>query len=273
MTKVVRIGIILVIALGLSLPASALNIGLGLDLDLGINSTTTEETSDPSTSTAGRTATTTKTVSDTNSFGIGANVILRLNDILEITPFLKFTISPSKTETETTTVFTPSPTALVAGVRPVTGVSKRSSTTVTPYLLLGSAFYWHLVRGNVVELSFGPSAYTRIGFEPERTTASSSSTSPPNPSVPNTETSETTGYDKYLDLTFGVTADVVLDVKFNPSLIFRATLTPAALRLRITERQEKDSKTNTKGAVLVLDTLASGTGIAVPMSFGIIYMF
>lgn len=268
MTKFTRIGIILVIALGLSLPASALNIGLGLDLDLNINSTTTEDTS-----TAGRTATTTKNVRDTNSFGIGANVILRLNDILEITPFLKFTIAPSKTETETTSVFTPSPTALAAGIRPITTVRKNSTTTVTPYLLLGSAFYWHLVRGNVVELSFGPSAYTQIGFEPARTKTESRSTSPPNSSAPNTGTSETTKYDKYLDLTFRVTADVVLDVKFNPSLIFRAKLTPAALSLRITERQENGSTTNTKGAVLGLDTLASGMGIAVPMSFGIIYMF
>lgn len=266
MTKVVRIGIILVIALGLSLPASALNIGLGLDVDLSINSTTTTEvTADPSTSTLGRTTGTTKTVTDTNSFGIGANVILRLNDILEIAPFLKFTISPSKTETETTSVSTPSPT--------FTTFRKNSNTTVTPYLLLGSAFYWHLVRGNVVELSFGPSAYTQIGFEPKTTKASSLSIYPPNPSAPNTEKSDTTGYDKYLDLTFGVTADVVLDVKFNPSLIFRAKLTPAVLSLRITERQENGSKTNTKGAVLVLDTLASGMGIAVPMSFGIIYMF
>lgn len=109
MTKVVHIGIILVVALGLSLPASALDIGLGLDVDLNIDSTR-----------------------DTNSFGIGANVILRLNDILEITPSLKFTIAPS--------------------------------TAFTPYLFLGSAFYWHLVRGNVVELSLGPSAYTGILF-------------------------------------------------------------------------------------------------------------
>ena len=136
--------------------------------------------------------------------GIGANVILRLNDILEITPSLKFTIAPS--------------------------------TVFNPYLHLGSSFYWHLVRGNVFELSLGPSAYTGIGF------AASSN--------------------KYL--TFGVNADVVLDVKFNPSLIFRAKLTPAALGLGII---------NMKSVVLLLDTLASGTGIAVPMSFGLICMF
>ena len=53
-------------------------------------------------------------------------------------------------------------------------------------------------------------------------------------------------------------------MKFNPSLIFRAKLTPAALGLGII---------NMKSAVLVLDTLAGGTGIAVPMSFGLIYMF
>ena len=196
MTKVVRIGIILVITLGLSLPASALDIGLGLDLDLIINSTTTEGTS-----TAGRTATTTKNVRDTNSFGIGANVILRLNDILEITPSLKLTIAPS--------------------------------TAFNPYLHLGSAFYWHLVRGNVFELSLGPSAYTGIGFAASQN----------------------------MYLTFGVNADVVLDMKFNPSLIFRAKVTLAGLGLGII---------NMKSAVFVL---SSGTGIAVPMSFGLIYMF
>lgn len=272
MTKVVRIGIILVITLGLSLPVSALNIGLGLDVDLNLISSTSEEASTPRTSAAGTTTITTKNVRDTNSFGIGANVIIRLNDILEIAPFLKFTIAPSKSETETTGVFTPSPAALVAGTRPLTSVEKSSETTVTPSLLLGSAFYWHLVRGNVIELSFGPSAYTQIGFEPKTTTTESRSSSPPNPRDI-AETSKTTGYDKYLNLIFGVTADVVLDVKFNPSLIFRATLTPAALRLQITENQKEDSKNNSKRTVFSLDTLVSGSGIAAPMSFGIIYMF
>ena len=178
MTKVVRIGIILVIALGLSLPVSAVDIGLGLDVDLNINSTR-----------------------DINSFGIGANVILRLNDILEITPSLKLTIAPS--------------------------------TAFNPYLHLGSAFYWHLVRGNVFELSLGPSAYTGIGFAASQN----------------------------MYLTFGVNADVVLDMKFNPSLIFRAKVTLAGLGLGII---------NMKSAVFVL---SSGTGIAVPMSFGLIYMF
>ena len=249
MTKVVRIGIILVITLGLSLPVSALNIGLGLDVDLNLSSRTVDT---PGTKTVVEPAgLSTTTPNARSTVGIGANVIIRTSDMLEITPFVKFLMRSSKAETTNT----------AAGNSVVTTVTRSNV-----FLTLGSAFYWHLVQGNTVELSLGPKVSATMGFAPERKTVTAGTTT--------TETE----FDKYLDLDFSVAADVVMDVKFTPSLMFRTTLTPAVLTLGFGNSQVKGSTTEVKTTTFTLDTLFSNRGtnavfLIPPMSFGLIYMF
>ena len=254
MTKVVRIGIILVIALGLSLPVSALDIGLGLDLDLNLSSGTVEN---PGTKTVVEPAVLSTTNPNARStVGIGANVIIRTSDTLEITPFVKFLMQSSKAETTNT----------AAGTSTVT-----TTTRSNVFLTLGSAFYWHLVRGNTVELSLGPKVSATMGFAPERKTINAGTTT----------TTDETKYDKYLDLDFSVAADVVMDVKFTPSLMFRTTLTPAVLTLGFDNTKLTGSTNEFKATSFTLNTLFSNreasTGMPVfalpPMSFGLIYMF
>lgn len=256
MTKVVRIGIILVITLGLSLPASALDIGLGLDVDLNLSSGTTESTGGSKTV---REPAALGTNPDTRStVGIGANVIIRTSDKLEITPFVKFSMQSNKLET----------TRIAPGASTAT---TETTTRSNVFLTLGSAFYWHLAQGNTVELSLGPKVSVKMGFAPEnkRVTAG------------NTTTTNETEYDKYLDLDFSVAADVVLDVKFNPSLMFRTTLTPAVLTLGFDNSKVKGSTNEFKGTSFTLDTLFSNREANIgttlfplsPMSFGLIYMF
>lgn len=253
MTKVVRIGIILVIALGLSLPASALNIGLGLDLDLNLSSGTVEN---PGTKTVVEPAVLSPTNPNARStVGIGANVIIRTSYTLEITPFVKFLMQSSKSETTNTAV----------GTSTVT-----TTTRSNVFLTLGSAFYWHLVRGNTVELSLGPKVSATMGFAPENKSVNSATT-----------TTTETKYDKYLDLDFSVAADVVLDVKFTPSLMFRTTLTPAVLTLGFDNTKLTGSTTEFKVTSFTLNTLFSNREASTnnlvftlpPMSFGLIYMF
>ena len=259
MTKVVRIGIILVIALGLSLPASALNIGLGLDVDLNLSSGTTEFTGVSKTVREPAALSTNPDTRDARStVGIGANVIIRTSDKLEITPFVKFSMLSNKLET----------------TRIAPGASTAATETTTRsnvFLTLGSAFYWHLVQGNTVELSLGPKVSVKMGFAPENKSVTAGTT---------TRTTETE-YDKYLDLDFSVAADVVLDVKFNPSLMFRTTLTPAVLTLGFDNTKVKGSTNEFKGTSFTLDTLFSNREANIgttlfplpPMSFGLIYMF
>lgn len=254
MTKVVRIGIILVIALGLSLPASALNIGLGLDVDLNLSSGTVEI---PGTKTVVEPSVlSTANPNARSTVGIGANVILRTSDMLEITPFVKFLMRSSKAETTNT----------AAGNSVVTTVTQSNV-----FLTLGSAFYWHLVQGNTVELSLGPKVSATMGFAPENKTVNAGIT---------TRTTERK-FDKYLDLDFSVAADVVLDVKFTPSLMFRTTLTPAVLTLGFGNSKVKGSTTEVKTTSFTLNTLFSNRDDRTnnllftlpPMSFGLIYMF
>ena len=181
MTKVMRIGIILVIALGLSLPVSAQRIGLGLDVDLNLSSVTPLPPEN-----------TTSRVTTITNLGIGANVILRMSDVLEITPFLKYSIRSTKVVTVRTNT--------VAGVgipRTSTAITENSSLT------LGSAFYWHLIRGNVVELSLGPKVSARIGFKPKSETTTESS------AISSGSRTNSTEYEKYLNLDFNISADVV----------------------------------------------------------------
>ena len=256
MTKVVRIGIILVIALGLSLPASALDIGLGLDVDLNLSSGTTEFTGVSKTV---REPAALSTNPDARStVGIGANVIIRTSDKLEITPFVKFSMLSNKLET----------------TRIAPGASTAATETTTRsnvFLTLGSAFYWHLVQGNTVELSLGPKVSVKMGFAPEDKSVTAGTT---------TRTTETE-YDKYLDLDFSAAADVVLDVKFTPSLMFRTTLTPAVLTLGFDNTKVKGSTSEVKTTTFTLDTLFSNREASTnnllfplpPMSFGLIYMF
>lgn len=251
MTKVVRIGIILVIALGLSLPVSALDIGLGLDVDLNLSSRTVES---PGTKAVVEPSGLSPTTPNARStVGIGANVIVRTSDTLEITPFVKFLMRSGKSET----------TRTAAGNSVVT-----TATQSNVFLTLGSAFYWHLVRGNTVELSLGPKVSATMGFAPERKTINAGTT---------TRTTETK-YDKYLDLDFSVAADVVLDVKFTPSLMFRTTLTPAVLTLGFDNTKLTGSTSEVKTTTFTLDTLFSNRAtntvfLIPPMSFGLIYMF
>lgn len=252
MTKFVRIGIILVIALGLSFPVSALNIGLGLDVDLNLSSGTVEN---PGTKTVVEPASLSNTnLNARSTVGIGANVIIRTSDTLEITPFVKFLMLSAKSETTNT----------------ATGISVTTLTRSNIFLTLGSAFYWHLVRGNTVELSLGPKVSATMGFAPERKTLNLG-----------TNTTTETKFDKYLDLDFSVAADVVMDVKFTPSLMFRTTLTPAVLTLGFDNTKLTGSTNEFKATSFTLNTLFSNreasTGIPVfalpPMSFGLIYMF
>ena len=254
MTKVVRIGIILVIALGLSLPASALDIGLGLDVDLNLSSRTVESPGTKAVVEPSVLSTTNPNARST--VGIGANVIIRTSDTLEITPFVKFLMRSGKSET----------TRTAAGNSVIT-----TTTGSNVFLTLGSAFYWHLVQGNTVELSLGPKVSATMGFEPENKSVTAGTT---------TRTTETE-YDKYLDLDFSVAADVVLDVKFTPSLMFRTTLTPAVLTLGFDNTKVKGSTSEVKTTTFTLDTLFSNREASTnnllfplpPMSFGLIYMF
>ena len=254
MTKVVRIGIILVIALGLSLPVSALDIGLGLDVDLNLSSGATESTG--GFKTVREPASLITNPNARSTVGIGANVIIRTSDRLEITPFVKFSMQSSKLET----------------TRPEAGASiTETKTKSNIFLTLGSAFYWHLVQGNTVELSLGPKVSVKMGFAPEDKTVTATTT---------TITAERE-YDKYLDIDFSAAADVVMDVKFTPSLMFRTTLTPAVLTLGFDNSKVKGSTSEFKAASFTLNTLFSNREASTnnlvftlpPMSFGLIYMF
>ena len=165
-----------------------------------------------------------------------------MSDVLEITPFVKFSLDSSKTQWTTGS-----------------GITNTVEISI-PSLSLGSAFYWHLVRGNTVELSIGPKASATIGFKPELKRASSAG--------PVTQVE----YDKYSNISFDAAANVVLDVKFNSSLIFRTTVTPVSLDLDITsyKREATGTVPENKSTQFRMDTLFTGFPT---MSFGLIYMF